>query len=51
VRVGRTARSAARWYLATQHALDDLLRAMLSARSRADGLGGRWEGLARAVGV
>jgi trehalose 6-phosphate phosphatase len=51
VRVGRTARSAARWYLATQRALDDLLRAMLSARSRLDGLGGRWEGLARAVGV
>jgi trehalose 6-phosphate phosphatase len=49
VRVGRTARSAARWYLAAQPALDDLLRALLAARSRLDGLDGRWEGLARAV--
>lgn len=49
VRVGRTARSAAQWYLPTQAALDDLLRALLAARSRLDGMGGRWQGLSRAV--
>ncbi len=50
VRVGRTARSAAPWYLPAQAAIDDLLRALLSARTRRDGRGDRWEGLARAVG-
>jgi trehalose 6-phosphate phosphatase len=50
VRVGRTARSAARWYVAAQGAIDDLLRALLAARTRHDGLGDRAERLALAVG-
>ena len=50
VRVGRTARSAARWYLPAQAAVDELLRALLAARTRRDGRGDRWEGLARAIG-
>jgi trehalose 6-phosphate phosphatase len=51
VRVGRTSRSAAPWYLSGQQAVDDLLALLLAARSRLDGLGDRSEGLARAVGV
>jgi trehalose 6-phosphate phosphatase len=50
VRVGRTARSAARWYLSAQGAIDDLLRALLAARTRYDGLGDRADRLALAVG-
>jgi hypothetical protein len=50
VRVWRTARSAARWYLPAQVAVDELLRALLAARTRRDGRGDRWEGLARAIG-
>jgi trehalose 6-phosphate phosphatase len=50
VRVGRTARSAARWYLPAQAAIDELLGALLAARTRRDGRGDRWEGLARTVG-
>jgi trehalose 6-phosphate phosphatase len=50
VRVGRTARSAAPWYVPSQMAVDDLLRALLAARTRIDGLGHRSESLARAVG-
>jgi trehalose 6-phosphate phosphatase len=50
VRVGRTARSAAGWYLAAQGAIDDLLRALLSARTRLDGLGDLGDRLALAVG-
>lgn len=49
VRVGRTARSAARWYLPAQASIDELLRALLVARTRRDGRGDRWEGLARAL--
>jgi trehalose 6-phosphate phosphatase len=50
VRVGRTARSAARWYLGAQAAMDDLLRGLLAARTRLDGLGDRADRLALAVG-
>ena len=50
VRVGRTARSAAGWYLAAQGAIDDLLRALLAARTRLDGRGDRADGLALAIG-
>ena len=49
VRVGRTGRSSARWYLPRQADIDALLRALLAARTRADGLGDRGEGLVRAV--
>lgn len=51
VRVGRTARSAARYYVPRQDGVDDLLCAMLQARVRHDGAGARWEGLVRAVRV
>ncbi len=50
VRVGRTARSTASWYLAAQGAMDDLLRALLAARTRVDGRGARADGLMLAVG-
>src|SRR6266702_2433885 len=50
VRVGRTARSTASWYLAAQGAMDDLLRALLAARTRIDGRGARADGLVLAVG-
>lgn len=50
IRVGRTARSSAAWYLPAQRDVDALLRALINARTRHDGLGERWEGLARAVG-
>jgi trehalose 6-phosphate phosphatase len=50
VRVGRTARSTASWYLAAQGAIDDLLRALLAARTRVDGRGARADGLMLAVG-
>src|SRR6266536_2981490 len=49
VHVGRTARSAAAWYVPRQAAVDDLLRALIAACTRRDGLGDRSEGLLRAV--
>lgn len=49
VRVGRTVRSSAGYYVPDQGSVDDLLRALLVARAHRDGLGERWEGLARAV--
>jgi trehalose 6-phosphate phosphatase len=39
VRIGRTHASAARYYLPNQPAIDDLLRALVDARVRADGRG------------
>jgi trehalose 6-phosphate phosphatase len=50
VRVGRTARSAASWYVPRQAAVDDLLRALIAACTRRDGLGDRSESLARVIG-
>jgi trehalose 6-phosphate phosphatase len=50
VRVGRTARSAARWFIPGQRAMDDLLRALIDARTRLDGLGDRSTGVIRAIG-
>ena len=50
VRVGRTARSAAGWYVSRQTGIDELLRALIAARTRHDGLGDRADGLVRAVG-
>jgi trehalose 6-phosphate phosphatase len=49
VRVGRTGRSRAPWYVPGQSAVDELLRALITARTRVDGAGERWEGLVRAV--
>jgi trehalose 6-phosphate phosphatase len=49
VRVGRTARSAAAWYVPRQASVDGLLHALLAARTRRDGLGDRAAGLVRAV--
>jgi trehalose 6-phosphate phosphatase len=51
VRVGRTARSAAEWYVPRQASIDELLRALLAACTRRDGLGDRSESLVRAVGA
>jgi trehalose 6-phosphate phosphatase len=50
VRVGRTARTAARWYVPGQSAVDALLRALITGRTRLDGLGECCDALARAVG-
>ncbi len=50
VRVGRTARSAAGWFVPRQGAVDDLLRALIAACTRRDGLGDRSDSLARALG-
>jgi trehalose 6-phosphate phosphatase len=49
VRVGRTGRSAASWYVPDQAGMDEFLSLLLAARTRLDGLGDRWEGLTRAV--
>jgi hypothetical protein len=49
VRVGRTWRSAAGWYVPDQARVDDLLRVLLAARTRLDGRGERWEGMVRAL--
>jgi hypothetical protein len=38
VRVGRSHASAAPWYVPAQRDVDDLLRALVRARRRADGL-------------
>jgi trehalose 6-phosphate phosphatase len=47
IRVGRTARSAARYYIPSQAHVDALLRALVRARRRADGLDERIEALER----
>ena len=49
IRVGRTGHSSAEYYVPRQTELDEFLRALLIARTRADGRGERWEGLVRAV--
>ena len=50
VRVGRTARSVARWYVNAQQATEALLRALVAARTRHDGLGDCADRFALAVG-
>jgi trehalose 6-phosphate phosphatase len=47
IRVGEERDSAAAYALPDQRGIDDLLRRLLAARSRRDGRGERWEGLAR----
>jgi trehalose 6-phosphate phosphatase len=47
--VGGGRESSAAYALADQREVDDLLRALLSARARLDGLGERWEALVRVV--
>ncbi len=49
IRVGQASPSAARWFVPDQAAVDELLRAFVSARVRQDGLGERWEGLVKAM--
>ncbi|HEY6888779.1 MAG TPA: trehalose-phosphatase [Solirubrobacter sp.] len=49
VRVGRTHRSAAAFYLSSQQEVDDLLRALVRARRALDGLGEDIEGLERTM--
>jgi trehalose 6-phosphate phosphatase len=49
IRVGRSARSRARWYLPAQERLDDLLRALIEARARLDGRRRPADALARAL--
>jgi trehalose 6-phosphate phosphatase len=51
VRVGESTGSAARFFVPDQLAVDDLLRALVAARARHDGLGRRWEGLVRATAL
>ncbi len=50
VRVGRTSRSCAGWYVTGQGEIEAVLRALIHARTRLDGLGDRSDALARAIG-
>jgi trehalose 6-phosphate phosphatase len=50
IRVGPTHPSAAAYYLSSQAAVDDLLRALLRARRKLDGLDDGIDGLVRALG-
>jgi trehalose 6-phosphate phosphatase len=45
IRVGRSEHSAARWFVDDQLQVDALLRALVRARARQDGLGDRWHAL------
>jgi trehalose-6-phosphatase len=47
VRVGRSPSSSASWFVASQGRVDDLLRAIVCARRRIDGLGEGVDGLVR----
>ncbi len=49
VRIGASERSAARFYLPEQSAVDALLAALVAARRKLDGAGDRIEGLVRAA--
>jgi len=49
IRIGGAPDSCATYSLETQAEVDDLLRALVAARARQDGLGDRWEGLVRAM--
>jgi trehalose 6-phosphate phosphatase len=49
IRVGDAPGSCARYRLSAQEDMDDLLRALVAARARQDGLGHGWQGLVRAV--
>jgi trehalose 6-phosphate phosphatase len=49
IRVGGELDSSAAYRLPDQIHVDELLRALLAARARQDGLGERWQGLARLV--
>jgi trehalose-6-phosphatase len=51
VRVGRTSRSAAAWYVTGQGEIEAILRALIHARTHLDGLGDRSEALARTIGA
>lgn len=51
IRVGRTGRTSARWYVPGQGAIDDLLRALIAARIRLDGARATLSGIMRAVGT
>jgi trehalose 6-phosphate phosphatase len=49
IRVGGEGDSFAEYGLADQRQIDDLLRSLITARARQDGLGERWEGLVRVM--
>lgn len=49
IRVGDSRGSAARYCVDTQEEVDDLLRALVAARAKQDGLGHGWQGLVRAA--
>jgi trehalose 6-phosphate phosphatase len=51
VRVGRTRRTAAHAYLPDQASIDELLRRLVRARRRAQGLEGDTQGLERMLAV
>lgn len=50
IRVGRTARSAAAWYVSSQEDVDGLLAGLVTARLHLDGRGDRADALVRAIG-
>jgi trehalose 6-phosphate phosphatase len=51
IRVGEASGSSARYFVSDQGEVDDLLKRLVAARARQDGLGERWEGLVRVLGV
>jgi trehalose 6-phosphate phosphatase len=51
VQVGRAADSAARWFVPDQAAIDELLRILIAARARQDGLAAEGDRLVRLVGA
>ena len=51
IRVGLASASSARYFVSDQAQVDELLELLVAARARQDGLGDRWEGLARVLGV
>ena len=50
VAAGGGGESAVAYSLAAQEEVDALLRALVAARARQDGLGDRWRGLLRVMG-
>jgi trehalose 6-phosphate phosphatase len=49
IRIGDSPDSRARYCLGSQEEVDELLRALVDARARQDGIGHGWQGLVRAV--
>lgn len=51
IRVGEASGSAATYFVRDQAEVDELLKLLVAARARQDGLGERWEGIVRVLGI